>query len=76
MLSGEWTTWSPTWLCGRGLFGSTVGVVGFGRIGAALAARLKSFGMRDILYTGRAGGAEKPGASETGTRRWGVDLRI
>jgi glyoxylate reductase len=35
---GEWTTWSPTWMLGRDLHSSTVGIVGGGRIGMAVAA--------------------------------------
>ena len=31
--SGGWSTWKPLWLCGYGLSGSTVGVIGLGRIG-------------------------------------------
>ncbi|XP_075787363.1 glyoxylate reductase/hydroxypyruvate reductase isoform X2 [Pelodiscus sinensis] len=30
--NGGWTTWKPLWLCGYGLSGSTVGIVGLGRI--------------------------------------------
>lgn len=32
-LSGGWSSWKPLWLCGYGLSGSTVGVIGLGRIG-------------------------------------------
>jgi D-3-phosphoglycerate dehydrogenase len=35
---------------GRELYGKTIGIVGFGRIGAAVAARARGFGM-EILYT-------------------------
>lgn len=49
--SGEWSTWRPEWMTGYDLFGSTVGIVGLGRIGAAVAQRLKGFGCR-LLYTG------------------------
>ena len=34
---GTWGTWKPLWLCGPGLEGATVGVVGMGRIGMAVA---------------------------------------
>jgi lactate dehydrogenase-like 2-hydroxyacid dehydrogenase len=47
---GEWTTWKPEWMAGRDLFGSTVGIVGLGRIGAAVARRLTGFGCR-LLYS-------------------------
>jgi len=30
---GSWGTWKPTWLCGPSLQNSTVGILGFGRIG-------------------------------------------
>jgi len=35
--TGAWSTWSPLWMCGRGLSGSTVGIVGMGLIGRAVA---------------------------------------
>lgn len=31
--SGGWSSWKPLWMCGHGLSGSTVGIVGLGRIG-------------------------------------------
>lgn len=34
--NGGWSTWKPLWLCGYGLSGSTVGVIGLGRIGMAV----------------------------------------
>jgi lactate dehydrogenase-like 2-hydroxyacid dehydrogenase len=46
---GEWTTWKPEWMAGADLFDSTVGIVGLGRIGQAVAKRLTGFGCR-ILY--------------------------
>lgn len=50
MESGEWGTWKPMWLCGPGLEGATVGIVGFGRIGLTVARCLKPFGVSNILY--------------------------
>ncbi|XP_050768748.1 glyoxylate reductase/hydroxypyruvate reductase [Gymnogyps californianus] len=50
--NGGWTTWKPLWMCGYGLSDSTVGIVGLGRIGQAVARRLKPFGVKKFLYTG------------------------
>uniref|UniRef100_UPI003AAE6701 glyoxylate reductase/hydroxypyruvate reductase n=1 Tax=Centroberyx gerrardi TaxID=166262 RepID=UPI003AAE6701 len=59
--NGGWSTWKPLWLCGYGLSGSTVGVIGLGRIGLAIARRLKPFGVKRLLYSGRTA---KPHAAE------------
>lgn len=40
-------------MCGKGLSNSTVGIVGLGRIGMALARRVRPFGTEKILYCGR-----------------------
>ncbi len=65
--AGQWTTWKPLWLAGRDLHGSTVGIVGLGRIGRAVARRLRGFGCR-LLYTGPrpVRGAEDLGARFVG----------
>ena len=52
---GEWRTWETGLLLGHDLHGSTVGIVGFGRIGQAVARRLEGFGC-EILDTSRSGG--------------------
>ncbi|CAG5092196.1 Similar to Grhpr: Glyoxylate reductase/hydroxypyruvate reductase (Mus musculus), partial [Cotesia congregata] len=52
--AGEWTSWSPTWMCGPGLAGSTVGIVGLGRIGARVAEYLYPFRVSKILYSSRS----------------------
>jgi len=56
ILNGGWAkcSWSPLWMCGSGLVGATIGIVGLGRIGLAVAKRLKPFEVSRILYTGRA----------------------
>jgi glyoxylate reductase len=54
---GEWRTWEPGLLLGRDLHGATVGVVGFGRIGQAVARRCEGFGCV-VLHTSRRGGVE------------------
>lgn len=59
--NGGWSSWKPLWLCGYGLSGSTVGVIGLGRIGLAIAQRLMPFGVKRLLYSGRTA---KPQAAE------------
>lgn len=44
--AGRFEGWSPTWMCGRKLWGKRLGIVGMGRIGQALARRAKAFGMQ------------------------------
>ena len=51
MADGSWGTWNPLWLCGHGLDGSTVGIIGFGRIGLTIAKCLKPFGVKRIVYS-------------------------
>jgi glyoxylate reductase len=46
---GRWKTWGPLLLLGPDVHGSTLGIVGFGRIGQALARRAAGFGMM-VLY--------------------------
>ena len=43
--------WHPLMFLGYGLKGKTLGIVGFGRIGQALAKRAKGFGMKVIYYS-------------------------
>jgi glyoxylate/hydroxypyruvate reductase len=62
--SGEWSSWKPEWMTGYDLFGSTVGIIGLGRIGVAVAERLRGFGCR-LLYTGSA---PKPAAEPLGAQ--------
>lgn len=48
--AGKWKTWGPMLLLGQDVNGSTLGVIGLGRIGAAVARRAKGFNMRLIYY--------------------------
>src|SRR5215212_3258802 len=47
---GRWLTWSPTLLLGRDLYQSTIGIVGFGRIGKEIAKRASGFDMTILAY--------------------------
>lgn len=49
---GEWTGWRPTHLLGSRMSGRTIGLIGLGRIGLAVATRARrGFGMRVIGYS-------------------------
>jgi glyoxylate reductase len=50
--AGGWNGWSPTWMLGRRINGKRLGILGMGRIGQALAARAKGFGL-SIHYHNR-----------------------
>ena len=58
--AGKWEAWGPKQFTGPDVWGKTLGIVGFGGIGQAVARRAKGFGM-DILYTARS---RKDGAEE------------
>lgn len=50
--SGEWKGWAPTEMLGMRVSSATIGIIGFGRIGRAMAKRAAGFGMR-VLYNQR-----------------------
>ena len=51
--SGQWNGWRPTQLMGSQLSGKTLGVLGMGRIGQAVAKRAQGFGMSVIYHNRR-----------------------
>ena len=51
--SGEWTHWNLDQLCGTDIWGKTLGIIGLGRIGRAVAKRASGFRMRVIYYSSR-----------------------
>ena len=59
---GAWGAWHPTWLLGHEIHGTTLGIVGPGRIGTAVARRAQGFDMR-VLYYGRREAPDFPGES-------------
>jgi glyoxylate reductase len=49
-IDGKWITWSPTGWLGVDLDGATLGIIGMGKIGRAVAERAAVFGLRIIYY--------------------------
>jgi glyoxylate reductase len=47
---GEFTGWGANLMLGKELNGSTIGIIGMGRIGQAVALRARGFGMKIIYY--------------------------
>jgi glyoxylate reductase len=50
---GDWETWEPERYLGADVHGATIGIIGFGRIGRAVAERAEGFAMR-VLRTTRS----------------------
>jgi glyoxylate reductase len=53
--AGEWRTWEPAGDLGADLVGHTLGIVGWGRIGQAVARRAGGFGM-EVIHSSRSSG--------------------
>jgi glyoxylate reductase len=47
--AGKWTTWGPMIMLGQDIHNATLGIIGLGRIGTAVARRAKGFDMK-LLY--------------------------
>jgi glyoxylate reductase len=67
--TGQWDGWGPMQFLGHDIHGATLGIVGAGRIGQAVARRAGGFGMR-LLYTSRR---ESPDMNAMGGRRIELD---
>ncbi|MPY98061.1 MAG: D-glycerate dehydrogenase [Actinophytocola sp.] len=68
--AGRWTGWRPTHLLGAGVTGKTLGIIGMGRIGAAVARRAHfGFDMRVVFYDPKPNVAHHgvPGARQLST---------
>jgi glyoxylate reductase len=68
----RWQRWDVDLLCGGDVHGRTLGIVGLGRIGAAVARRARGFGLR-VLYAGRR---EAAVADELGAKRAPLDTLL
>lgn len=55
--AGNWQGWSFDQFCGTDVWGKTLGIVGFGRIGRAVARRAAGFGMK-VIYNSKTRAAE------------------
>ena len=64
--AGSWTGWTPTFLVGTRVTGKRLGILGMGRIGAAVARRAQGFGM-EVHYHNRrpAAGSMTAGLNAT-----------
>lgn len=66
--AGRWTGWRPTHLLGTRLTGKTLGIVGLGRIGMAVAQRASAgFGMRVLAWSRSAPRGPEPGVERVAT---------
>lgn len=63
--NNRWGDWSPFELAGTDIFNKTIGIVGMGRIGTAVARRAKGFDM-DVLYHNRT--SNKRAETELGAK--------
>jgi glyoxylate reductase len=50
---GKWTTWLPDGWLGADMYGATLGIVGMGKIGRAVAERARAFGT-ELVYASRS----------------------
>jgi len=64
--AGGWTRWSMDFMLGSGLAGKQLGILGWGRIGRAVAARARAFGMT-------IAGTARSSITEAGVRQLSLD---
>jgi glyoxylate reductase len=61
--AGQWKTWGPSILLGPDVTGATLGIIGYGRIGQAVAKRASGFDMRILYYDPMVTDPAVPGAA-------------
>ena len=69
--AGQWQTWSPTLFLGPDIHGATIGIIGTGRIGLAMAKRALGFDM-EVLFCGSS--RNPPIQNRLGQEMRSVDL--
>ncbi len=72
--AGLWKTWGPMLLLGQDVAGATLGIIGFGRIGKAVARRARGFDMRILYYDPFC--REDPAAHELGAQCVDLDTLL
>lgn len=72
--AGGWKTWGPSFLLGMDVYRATLGIVGFGRIGKAMARRARGFDMR-VIYADLTA-RDDPEAAELGAERVDLDTLL
>ncbi len=65
-VAGKFARWEPTSFLGRDLHGATLGIIGAGRIGQAVARRAQGFGMQVLFYNK----SPRPRLEQVGNARW------
>lgn len=73
--AGKWRTWGPTLLLGQDVYGATLGLVGFGRIGRRMARRAQGFDMT-VLFHDPLSGEGDPEIAELGARPVDLDTLL
>lgn len=72
--TGQWKVgWHPSMLSGRDVYGATIGIIGAGRVGSAVARRAKGFNM-NILYCSLSPKPELE--KELGAKRASLDVLL
>ena len=72
---GRWKTWGPEILLGREVYGATLGIIGWGAIGRAMARRGAGFGMR-ILYLAHRSSKNSAAQSRPGPPRTALGVAL
>lgn len=72
--AGKWKTWGLTLLLGRDITGSTLGIIGFGRIGKGMAKRAQGFDMQVLYFDPLC--KDDPFAAQIGARYVDLDTLL